>query len=113
MYFDFAGSPLTGEILVWDTIDNMIDDTKMIKNGWDMNDVVDIFNAFRYFSVNLKENRFSEQFITKFKQSIEKLDIDNLGSHITNVNKHYDITFLDELKDTINKFKNKLSSYGN
>lgn len=113
LYFDFTGSPLTGEILVWDTIDNMIDDTKMIKNGWSINDVVDIFNAFRYFSLNLKENRYSAQFITKFKQSIEKLDIDGLESHITNINKNYDITFLNELKDTINKFKNKLKTYGN
>lgn len=113
LYYDYGASPLTGEISIYESTDKVVDDIKMLQNGWEQDEVFEIINIFRYYCFKSKQTKNSVNVLTKFKETIDKLDIDNVETHLKIVDKNNDSSFLKELQESINKFKNKLSSYGN
>jgi len=117
LYFDYAKSPLSGEFTFYDASDKETDELKLVKNGWEEIELVKITNTFRYYFLKNQEFRKSLDYVNKFKQSVEKLNVDELIENIKVVDNTYDLTFLDNIKNTINNFNNnfttKLKNYGN
>jgi hypothetical protein len=117
LYFDYVKSPLSGEFTFYDASDKETDELKLVKNGWEEIELVKITNTFRYYFLKNQEFRKSLDYVNKFKQSVEKLNVDELIENIKVVDNTYDLTFLDNIKNTINNFNNnfttKLKNYGN
>jgi hypothetical protein len=112
-YSDYTSSSLSGEISVYDSLDKSTDDFKLIKNGWKENDIFEIISTVRFHTMKNKQLKDSFNFISKLKESIEKLNFNDLRTHIDIINNNYDTGYLDDIKETINKFKEKLIQYGN
>lgn len=112
LYSDYAENPLIGDIRLYNSLDNEVNEDILLNEGWDHADIFNIVMLFRYNLKNHKDLKVSIDFIHKFKNSIDKLNFNELSRHMINMDKNSNIEYFDEIKNVINKFKNKLETYG-
>jgi hypothetical protein len=111
-YVDYSKSPLSGEFSIYNVLDKEVCEITMVKNGWDESDVFKIVTNFRYHFQRNKKFKNSFEYIFKFKESVEKLNFEELSNHIKVIDNNYETDYLDNISETINKFKNKIEEYG-
>lgn len=81
-YVDFKISSLSGEISLFDAVDNNITDGDLSKNDWDDVDLLEIITNFRYFALKQRRKHKAKTYLTKFADSVSKLDFEQLKNSI-------------------------------
>jgi len=82
-YVDYKVPSLSGEILVFDSQDNNITDHDLSKNDWDDVDILEVITNFRYFALKQRRKHNAKTYLTKFIDSVNKLDFEQLTTSMS------------------------------
>lgn len=98
-YVDYKVPSLSGEILVFDSQDNNITDNDLSKNDWDDVDILEVTTNFRYFALKQRRKHNAKTYLTKFTDSVNKLDFEQLTTSMSLLTdkKDFDVSVVQEL----------------
>jgi hypothetical protein len=113
LYMDYKQSPLVGEVNMYNSKDETIDENFAIKNGWNEDDFWEIILSFRYFTYELKKQKISHEYVKNFEKTLKSINLNELEKHIKNIDPKFTMDTLKDFDNILNEFKNKIKNHGN
>ena len=108
-YVDHKVPGLSGEITMYDSMDRMIKDHDLVKNGWGEIEVLEVITVFRYFAFTQTKKHRAKQYLYKVHESINKIDFDELKNDFEKLgDKNTEIIYT--VKNLFNKLENQIKN---
>lgn len=103
IYCDLRVNPYSGgDLMIFNIRDVQVNETIMIKDGWDEDELFKIFMIYRRIFAEKKKYKNSKEYVSKFIKKIDSLDFDEFNNHVKSLTNGQDINFIDSIT---NKFK--------
>jgi hypothetical protein len=114
-YMDKAVDPLAGEILFYDSKDNQVGTSHILKSNWGELDFMKYTFYFRQVALTHFALLKSKEYLLEVSKNLAKIDFDILKIHIQNLKKSKDIDeYMDVFQENLESFNNKIKkmTYG-
>jgi hypothetical protein len=113
-YMDKSVDPVVGEILLYDSKDNQISTTNILKSGWNDFDFMKYTFYFRQMALNHFNLLKSKEFVSNTIKSLMKIDFEGLNEHIKNLKNSEKVdNFISDFQDNLLLFDNKIKKLTN
>lgn len=114
IYCDIKSQPYSGDLMIFDTRDNQVNETTLINEGWDEDEIFKIFMMYRRIFAEKKKYKNSKDYISKFITTVDSLDFDKFDNHIKLLANGQDIDFIRTVTNKFKDIKEKIKkfSYG-
>lgn len=115
IYSDIKTQPYSGDLIIYDTRDNHINELTMINGGWDEDEIFKVFMTYRKIFYEKRRYKDSKDYVGKFISTMDSLDFDKFNEHIRMLNNGQDIDFISSITNKFKGIKEKIKqiSYGN
>jgi hypothetical protein len=107
-YFDTYFDPMDHLLQVYNILDNRVNLMSLVDGGWDEDDIFEVSTAFRLFCLKMKRKKDNRKYVDSFMQTLKKLDFDRLQLSIKNLDDGGEISYISEVKESVNNFLNTI-----
>lgn len=114
-YMDKAVDPLCGEILFYDSKDNQVGTSHIVKSFWNELDFMKYTFYFRQVALTHFSILKSKEYLSDVTKILTKIDFDVLKMHIQNLKKSKEIDeYMNYFQESLESFDNKIKklNYG-
>ncbi len=109
-YLDYHESPLAGDLDLYNSIDKIVSDLHMIRNGWDEDVLFQVFSSYRFFFSKIRKFKESRDFIERINGLFDLIDFEKLSEHIQILEKEKNADFLKSFKNNVMDITDKLKT---
>lgn len=102
-FINSSGSPLSGQIEIYNQSDSNITEATVINNGWKCEKITELILRYRAYHVEWTRLKQSRDEVDKTVNILKNLDLSSFNKHL-NVLLNYDETEFKGAKDILNKF---------
>ena len=107
LYHEYNDSAFSGEVRVFNSYDNEVNDGTVLSGGWSEEELQTIFWYFRAFFTHMRKTKKSKDFVDKFTATLGSLDFNALSEHIQILEQMRNTAYISKLEETIsNLYKN-------
>lgn len=114
IYCDIKSQPYSGDLMIFDTRDNQVNETTLINEGWNEDEIFKIFMMYRRIFAEKKKYKNSKDYVSKFITTIDSLDFDKFNDHVKLLTNGKDIDVISSVTNKFKSIKEKIKqfSYG-
>ncbi len=102
-FINLSGSPLSGQIEIYNQSDSSITETTVINNGWKCEKITELVLRYRAYHVEWARLKQSRDEVDKTINIVKNLDLSSFNKHL-NVLLNYDENEFKWAKDILDKF---------
>lgn len=111
IYCDIKSQAYSGEIMMFDSKDVQVNETTMINEGWNEDELFKIIMTYRRIFSEKKKYKKSKDYVSKFISTIDTLDFDKLNDHIKLITNKKDTDFIGSMTNKFKDIKEKIKQF--
>ena len=106
-FYNNSNKPLSGSIEIYNQVDDNVNESTLIKNGWGTEKLAELMLRFRAYHVDREEIKRTKQQVTSAIDAMKNIDLDNLHANLTYLEKRGESNYQD-INNLVSAFVNKV-----
>lgn len=108
-YHEYNNRGMNDSLTIYNTLDNVCNETHLINSGWEQDDLFNIFTSFRYYFMRSKEVKKNKDFVDSFVNTISQLDFTKFEEHLSKLDESINVSYIKEAQNKVELFIESLN----